>query len=222
MYLIIVGGGNVGLHLAKKLMAHDHEVLVLEKMPKQAQRLSSALGDELVFLGDGCEVSVQKQAGFGRADVVVAVTGEDEDNMVVCQMAKAFWNVKRVVARVNDPSHTKFFEQIGIDDVVSATSIIFNLVEQQITADELIPLGALNKGNIEIIEAHLSHRSPAIGKRVRELGLPNGTNVVYLLRADQGVLVSGETQLQEDDTVVALVPVEGADQLRNLLVPAKY
>lgn len=222
MYLIIVGGGNVGLHLAKKLMAHDHEVLVLEKVPKQAQKLSSALGDETVFLGDGCEVSVQKQAGFGRADVVVAVTGEDEDNMVVCQMAKAFWNVKRVVARVNDPSHSEFFRQIGIDDVVSATSIIFQLVEQQISADELVPLGALNKGNIEIVEAHLSHRSPAIGKRVRDLGLPNGTNLVYLLRGEQGVLVSGETELQEDDTVVGLVPMESAEVLRDLLIPPKY
>lgn len=222
MYLIIVGGGNVGMHLAKKLLAHNHEVLVLEKSASQAQRLSSSLGDEAVFLGDGCEVSVQKKVGFGRADVVVAVTGEDEDNMVVCQMAKTFWHVGRVVARVNDPSHSEFFKKIGIDEVVSATSIIFSLVEQHISVDEMIPVGALNRGNIEIVEAHLSHRSPAVGKRVRDLNLPASTNIVYVLRGDQGVLVSGETMFEENDTIVALVPMTSAEALMQLLSPPKY
>ncbi|MCE9559641.1 MAG: TrkA family potassium uptake protein, partial [Armatimonadetes bacterium] len=172
MYLIIIGGGNVGLHLAKKLQKSGNEVLIMEKDPRQAQRLSTMLGDDAVFLGDGCEISIQKTAGFARADVVVAVTGEDEDNMVVCQMAKNLWNVKRVIARVNDPSHESLFRKIGIDDTVSATAIIFQLLDQQISMDEIIPVGALNKGNIEVVEAHLSHRSPLVGKRIREVTLP--------------------------------------------------
>lgn len=221
MYLVLIGGGNVGLQLAKKLISRDHEVLLLEKDVRQAQRLASVLGDDAVFYGDGCEISVQKQAGFARADVVVAVTGEDEDNLVVCQMAKTLWQVKRVLARVNDPSHEEIFKQIGIDDVVSATGIIFSLLEQQIQSDEIIPVGALAKGNIEIIETVLSHRSPVINSRVRDIVLPPQTNLVWLLRNGQGVLIDGDTVLNEGDMLLALVPTDKAADLRDLLQPAR-
>lgn len=222
MYMILVGGGNVGLHLARRLLAENHEVLLMEKDPRQAQKLSTLLGDEVVYLGDGCEVSVQKAAGFGRADVVVAVTGEDEDNLVVCQMAKHLWHVKRVLARVNDPSHETVFLKIGIDQTVSSTEIIFNLIEQQISMDEMIPIGALDAGNIEVVEAHLSHRSPVLGKTVRGLNLPVGTNIVYIIRNHQGVLVGGDTELMQDDTVLALVPRDGAERLREMFHPPKF
>ncbi len=129
MYMILVGGGNVGLYLAKRLISNGHEVLLIERDPRAAQRLASQVGEENVLVGDGCEVLTQKDAGFGRADVVVAVTGEDEDNMVVCQMAKVVWHVKRVVARVNDPTHEEVFAKIGIDDTVSATGILHTLID---------------------------------------------------------------------------------------------
>lgn len=221
MYMIIVGGGNVGWQLAKRLLQREHEVLVLEKDGRQASRLAGSLGDEVVLLGDGCEVAVQKDAGFGRADVVVAVTGEDEDNLVVAQMAKSMWGVKRVLARVNDPSHETIFKALGIDDTVSATGIIFSLLEQQLTPDEVIPVGALGKGNVEIVEAMLSHRSPVVGKIVRELRLPPHTNLMWLLRGAEGRLVTGDTVLEEGDTLVALVPRDEADTLRALLIPPK-
>ena len=221
MYLILVGGGNVGLQLAKKLLARQHEVLLLEKDARQASRLASVIGDEAVLTGDGCEIAIQKLAGFNRADVVVAVTGEDEDNMVVCRMAKVVWNVERVLARVNDPSHEGIFKQIGIDDTVSATGIIFSLLEQQITPDEVIPIGALAKGNVEVVEATLSHRSPVLGKEIRELVLPPHTNIAWMVRDNEGLLVTGDTVLREGDTVVALVPRDAAADLRTLLVPVK-
>ncbi|HRI45215.1 MAG TPA: TrkA family potassium uptake protein [Fimbriimonadaceae bacterium] len=221
MYLVLVGGGNVGLQLAKRLIARGHEVLLLEKDSRQAQRLSAVLGEESVYLGDGCEIRTQKDAGFGRADIVCAVTGEDEDNLVVCQMAKTVWNVERVLARVNDPSHEQIFREIGIDDTVSATAIIFSLLEQQISMDELIPVGALAKGNIEVVEAMLGPRSPVVGKRVRDIVLPPSTNLVWLLRDDHGYGVGGDTDLQSGDTLVALVPRERAQELRDLLCPAK-
>lgn len=219
MYLILVGGGNVGLQLAKRLQARGHEVLLMEKDPRQAQRLATVLGEEAVFVGDGCEIRTQKEAGFNRADVVVAVTGEDEDNMVVCQMAKEVWNVQRVLARVNDPSHEVIFKKIGVDQTVSATSLIFTLLDQQITTDDLIPVGALAKGNIEVVEAVLSLRSPVVGSAVRELQLPAQTNIVWLIRNDQGFLVTGDTILQENDTLVALIPSTGAEALREMLAP---
>lgn len=221
MYLILVGGGNVGLQLAKRLIARGHEVLLLEKDTRQAHRLSAVLGEEAVYLGDGCEVRTQKEAGFGRADIVCAVTGEDEDNLVVCQMAKTVWNVDRVLARVNDPSHEAIFREIGIDDTVSATAIIFSLLEQQISMDELIPVGALAKGDIEVVEAQLSMRSPVAGKRVRDLTFPPQTNLVWLLRDQHGYGVNGDTELLPGDTVVGLVPRDRAQELRDLLCPAK-
>lgn len=218
MYLILVGGGNVGMQLAKRLISKGHEVLLMEKSSSQASRLASVLGEESVFVGDGCEVATQKRAGFGRADVVVAVTGEDEDNLVICQLAKAVWNVNRILARVNDPSHEDIFQKIGVNQTVSATGIIFSLLEQQITMDELIPVGALMRGNIEVVEGVLSSRSPIIGKTVRELALPVGTNIVWLIRNEQGVLVSGDTVLQGNDTILAVVPKDHAEALRDCLL----
>ncbi|MCC7102272.1 MAG: TrkA family potassium uptake protein [Fimbriimonadaceae bacterium] len=217
MYLILVGGGNVGMQLAKKLIGRGHEVLLMEKDGKQATRLATVLGEESVFVGDGCEVATQKEAGFNRADAVVAVTGEDEDNLVVCQMAKVVWNVQRVLARVNDPSHEEIFKKIGVDQTVSATSLIFSLLDQQITMDEFIQVGALAKGNIEIVELILSGRSPVLGMAVRDLTLPPKTNIIYILRKEQGLLVSGDTTFEEGDTILALVPSDQADALRGML-----
>lgn len=217
MYLILVGGGNVGVQLAKRLISREQEVLLLEKDARQAQKLANIIGDEHVMFGDGCEIHVQKAAGFGRADVVVAVTGEDEDNLIVCQLAKEVWQVDRVVARVNDPSHEEIFREIGIDDTVSATGIIFSLIEQQISTDELVPVGTLQRGHVEIVETILSNRSPLIDRRVRDLELPSGTFFVYLLRDGNGAAIDGDTVFQANDMVVALVPTERADELRHLM-----
>lgn len=218
MYMILIGGGNVGLHLAQKLLESEHEVLVMERDPRHAERVASLIGEENVMVGDGCELLTQKDAGFGRADVVVAVTGEDEDNMVVCQMAKTVWNVERVLARVNDPNHEDFFLKIGIDETVSATSIIFSLIEQQISPDVMLPIGALGRGNIEVVEVEIGTRSTLVGKRIRDLQLPPQTNIVWILRDQQGLLVTGDTVLIAHDFVVALVPRQHADELRQLFV----
>src|ERR1043165_7399959 len=162
MYMILVGGGNVGINLCKRLLTHGHEILIMEKDPRQATRIADQIGEENVLVGDGCEMLTQKDAGFGRADVVVAVTGEDEDNMVICQMAKTVWNVEKVLARVNDPDHEEIFRKIGIDETVSATGIIFALLEQQISPDVVLPIGALARGNLEVVEVELGSRSPVV------------------------------------------------------------
>lgn len=221
MYMILVGGGNVGLALAKRLLANDNEILILEKDPLQGQRLASLIGEENVAVGDGCEMLIQKEVGFGRADVVIAVTGEDEDNLVVCQMAKEVWNVDRVLARVNEPDHESIFQRVGIDDTVSATGIIYSLLEQQILTDTVLPVGALGRGNVEVVEVRLGSRSPASNKRVRELRLPPQTNIAWVLRGDAGLSVDGDTELLPDDVIVALIPRERANELREMLAPMK-
>jgi trk system potassium uptake protein TrkA len=216
MYVIIVGGGNVGTYLTKRLIADGHEALLLEKDQRQLTRLQNVLGN-VVAIGDGCEARVQREVGFGRADVVAAVTGEDEDNLIVCQMAKTTWGVERTVARVNDPAHVQLFTDLGISGVVSATTILYNLIEQEIAVGEVIPLAALRRGNIEVVEATLTARSPSVGKRVREIVLPPKSNIVWLLRGEEAMLVDGETQLQAGDLVLALVPTEHESDLRVVL-----
>lgn len=216
MYVVVVGGGKVGQYLTKRLLAESREVLLIEKSGADIEDLREQFGENVIH-GDGCEASTQREAGFQRADVVAAVTGEDEDNLVVCQMAANTWGVQRTIARVNDPSHTWLFRELGISGTVSATDVLYNLIEQEISVGQVIPIGALKMGNIEVVEVTLTDRSPSNGKRVRELSLPPKTNIVWLLRADEGMLVDGDTLLQTDDLVVVLVPTEHETLLREIL-----
>ena len=168
MYVIVVGGGKVGYYLTKQLLTEGHEVLLLEKDRRRQAALAEQMG-EVVVQGDGCEVRIMSEAGFARADVIVAVTGDDEDNLVICQMAKRKFQAPRTVARVNDPDNLVLFQKLGIDTTVSSTQIIFNLLDQQIETGEIIPLAALKNGNIEIVAITVSERSPVLGRNVKDL-----------------------------------------------------
>src|SRR5579871_1123606 len=212
MYIIIVGGGNIGYYLAKTLVAGRHEVLLLEKDRQRYRTIAEELG-EVVMQGDGCEVAHQNQAGFGRADVVVAATGSDDDNLVVCQMAKMEHNVPRTISRVNDPRNEKLFEKLGIDATVSSTKIIYNLIEQEVGGSEVIPLAALNRGNIEIVEIEIGARSPVIGREIRTLPLPHEALIISVIRDGHALLPSGDTLFELADSVIALV---GADKEHEL------
>lgn len=216
MFVVVVGGGKVGTYLAKRLLAEGKEVVLVEKDRDTYSALRPQLG-ESAMLGDGCEARVQKIAGFGRADVVAAVTGEDEDNLIIAQMALNKWGVHRTVARVNDPSHTWLFQRLGISAAVSATDVIYNLIEQQISPGQVIPLAALRLGNMEVVEITLTHRSPAVGRKIGELSLPPNSNIVWLLRKDQGMLADASTELKAGDLIVALVPTEHEAKLREIL-----
>lgn len=223
MYMIIVGGGNVGLQLAKRLLSIGHEVLVVERDSQTADRIATQIGEENVTVGDGCEMATQRDCGFGRADVVIAVTGEDEDNLIVCQMAKTVWSVKRALARVNDPSHEEIFKQVGIDETVSATGIIYSMLEQQIQPDVLMPVGTLGRGDHEVVEVELSARSPAVGKTRRDLDLPEATHIVWVFREESGGhQVDDHMVFSSGDTLVAIVPRSSAEALRRALAPPAF
>ena len=194
MYIIIVGGGNVGFYLAKTLVAANHEVLLLEKDRTRYRTISEELG-EVVMQGDGCQADQQLEAGFSRADAVVATTGSDDDNMVVCQMAKMEFSVPRTISRVNDPRNEKLFHKLGIDATVSSTKIIYNLIEQEVGGGELIPLAALNRGNIEIVEVDIGMKSPVVGREIKSLALPDEALIISVIRNDHALLPAGETVL---------------------------
>ena len=215
MYVIVVGGGKVGYYLTKQLLTEDHEVLLLEKDRRRQAMLSEQLG-EVVVQGDGCEVRIMTEAGFGRADVIVAVTGDDEDNLVICQMAKKKFQAPRTVARVNDPANRVLFEKLGIDTTVSSTQIIFNLLEQQIEPGEVIPLGALRNGNIEVVAINVSERSPVLNRNVKDLPLPGNALIISLVRADLAMLPQGDVRFEAGDTVIAMVVADEEPQLRRI------
>jgi len=215
MYVIVVGGGKVGYYLSKQLLAEGHEVLLLEKDRRRHALVAEELGDVAVQ-GDGCEVRVMREAGFGRADVIVAVTGDDEDNLVICQMAKASFETPRTVARVNNPENQVLFQRLGIDTTVSSTQIIFNLIEQQIEPGEVIPLGALRNGNIEVVAISVSEKSPVLSKSVRSLPLPGHSLIISLVRNDNAVLPESDTIFIANDTVIVLVHAADEPRLREI------
>ena len=165
MYIIVVGGGKVGYYLAKELVEEGNEVLIIEKDAAKAERIAEELGD-ISLRGDGCEASTMEMAGFGRADMVIAVTGDDEDNLVTCQVAKAKFKVPRTIARINNPKNEEIFKKLGIDTTVSATTAILSQIEQELPTHPLIPLLTLKGGGLEIVEVKVPENSAVVGKRI--------------------------------------------------------
>ena len=219
MYVIVVGGGKIGYYLTKKLLTEGHEVLLLEKDRRRQAGMAEQLG-EVVMQGDGCEVRIMAEAGFGRADVIVAVTGDDEDNLVICQMAKKNFQAPRTVARVNDPANMVLFDKLGIDTTVSSTQIIFNLLEQQIEPGEIIPLGALKNGNIEVVAINVSDRSPVLGQTIQDLRLPGNALIISVVRDDNAMIPQKDTRFENGDSVIAMVVAEEEPRLRHIFAEA--
>ena len=213
MYVIVVGAGKVGYYLAKTLIQEGHEVLLIEKDRKTVEALTEQLG-ELIVHGDGCEIRTMSEVGMGRANVVVAVTGDDEDNLVICQMAKRRFGVTRTIARVNDPNNEQLFKELGIDQTVSSTRIIFNLLEQQIEPGQVIPLAALKKGEIEVVEANITSGSSVAGMKIGQLDLPPNTLIISVIRDDHAMIPHADTKLREGDSVIAMIKAEREKDLR--------
>ena len=166
MYIIVAGGGKVGFYLARELIAQGHEVLIIEKDRARVEEIANELGN-VVLKGNADEASVLADAGGNRADVVVAVTGDDEDNLVICQVAKRRFNVWRTVARINNPTNERIFRLLGIDATVSSTEVILSVIEQEIPSQTLVPLLRRRTTDVEIVEATLPAGSPLDGLALR-------------------------------------------------------
>lgn len=216
MYIIVVGGGKVGYYLSKKLLEEGHEVLLVEKDIKKSGFIREEIGD-IVFQGDGCEMRNMKEMGMERADIVAAVTGDDEDNLVVCQLAKKKFNVKRVISRVNNPKNEEIFKKLGVDEIVNGTKIIYSLIDQEVDSQKPVSIIPLKLGNIEIAEIQLMKNSASVGKKVKDLTLPEESTLAAILRSGSIIFPRGETTLQEGDTVFALTLPDKEAALRKLL-----
>jgi trk system potassium uptake protein TrkA len=214
---VIVCGGKVGFYLAKELVEANHEVLIIERNAQKCAEIQEELG-EIVMRGDGCEAAIQDQAGSGRADLLLAVTGEDEDNLVASQVAKHVFNVPRAVARINNPKNELIFRKLGIDSTVSATSAIMSHIEQELPSHELISLMKLRKG-FEIVEIKVPGTSAIIGKTVRDILLPHQSLIWGIVDAEGNPKApTPETTVHADDEIVAVTPKESEEALRVALI----
>jgi len=220
MFIIVAGGGKVGYHLARALVA-DHEVLVIEVDMQRVDFISEELGAEVVMHGDACDAATMERAGMERADLVVAVTGDDQDNLTFCQISKAKFNVPRAVARINNPQNELLFRKLGIDSTVSATNLIMGHIEQELPWRGLIPLMTLQRAGLEIVEIRVPPDSINVGHRVRELLLPQGSLLCLVIDADGTPhLPAQDTTIHADDILVAVTSIEDEETLRNALTSA--
>ncbi len=217
MYIIIVGAGKVGYHLGRLLMAEHHEVMVIEKDRSKVDLLSIEFHDAIME-GDGSTVETLKEAGANRADVVVAATGNDEDNLVTCQITKLVFLRPRTIARVNNPRNEELFAGLGVDASVSGTKIINAIIQEQVKAgDMMIPLLTLKAGDVEIVEVELSRSSHIVKKKIKELSLPSGSIFIAVIRGEEVLIPYGETEFQPEDKVLALVKRTSEQALREML-----
>ena len=220
MFVIVVGGGKVGYYLTKELIESGHEVVLLEKDPARASQIADEIGS-VVLARDGCEGTYLAEAGANRADIVAAVTGDDEDNLVICQMAKHHFSVPRTIARVNNPQNERLFRQLGVDEIISPTRMILGSIEQDIPVHELLHLGALGGGELEIIEAQLQAGSPAVGRTPRELELPEGCALFAVVRDGVPTPLRPDTVLRTGDKVIAIGRTECETLLHEQLIGAE-
>jgi trk system potassium uptake protein TrkA len=215
MYIIIIGGGKVGYHLAKALLAEGHEVLVLEKDANRSELICNELGS-VCIRGDGCEVAILAEAGTGRADMLIAVTGDDEDNLVACQVAKHKFNVPRTIARINNPKNETIFKKLGIDITVSSTNIILEYIEEKVPTHPLTHLLSIIDKGLEIVEVKIPPQSPTVGKQIKELPLPQGSALFLIIRSQQKPFVpTGDAILQAEDQIIAVTSPEAEEALRT-------
>ena len=216
MRVAIAGAGNVGRHIASDLRDAGHEVLLIEQDPDLVGRLRPTLDVEW-FIADACEVTSLQEAGLEKVDVVVAATGDDEDNLVVSLLAKQEFAVPRVVARVNHPTNQWLFNEAwGVDVSVSTPHLLTALVEEAVSVGSLVRL--LQFEDARLVEVTLAGDSPAVSRPIRELDLPRDATVVAVIRDRHVVVPRGETTLQANDEVLVLVTPESEDEVTALLV----
>jgi len=217
MYIIIIGGGRVGYHLTKALLNEDHEVTIVEKNANFCQIINDELGGICVH-GDGCEAATLAEIGTGRADILIAVTGDDEDNLVACQVAKHKFNVSRTIARIRNPQNEVIFKKLGIDVTVSSTNIILEHIEEEVLVQPLTHLLTIRDKGLEIVEVKIPPGSTTIGKPIKKLSLPQGSRLALIIRKERKPRVpTSDTILRDGDRVIAITTPESEEALRATL-----
>jgi trk system potassium uptake protein TrkA len=220
MYIVIAGGGKVGFHLAEELLNENHEVLVIERESGRAAQVREELAGN-VLTGDSCEATTLDTAGVARADLVAAVTGDDEDNLVICDIAR-YRGVPRTIARINNPKNELLFRKRGIETTISATHAVLAQIEQELPTQQMIALLQLHSG-LELVEIKLPETSTVVGRGVRDILLP-AESLISLIVDPGGVprMPSGDTRLSAGDALVVVSRKESLEILREQLIGSTH
>ena len=218
MYVLIAGGGLIGANLARSLLRAGHEVTLIEQRRDRFEQLADEL-EHVVVQGDATELFILERAGIQRPpSIVVAVTGDDEDNIVICQLAREKYGVDKVIARVNDPRNQVHFDLLGISPTVCATSSIMALIEHEVPEHGLVHLLELPKENVEIVEVQIPPGADCTGTPIARLELPEGARLISVKRDGQFELAADATTLRAGDQVIAILQPGKEDELRRVLL----
>ena len=217
-YVVIIGGGKVGFYLARHLIERDYEVTLVEKDPVRAEWIEHQVGTVAVMVGDGDEMAFLATTGIERAGVVVACTGDDEDNLVACQLAKGKFGVERTIARVNNPVNVNVFTALGVDVPVSATELLMGLIESEISGSGLVRGVAVKASGANLVDVKLPDMSRLVGTRLRDLPLPDGDLVVCVVRDGEPVVAQSDEVLREHDELIIYSRRLDVESVRESLI----
>jgi trk system potassium uptake protein TrkA len=218
MYVIVAGGGKIGANVTRSLLRLGHEVTLIEQRRDRFEQLEDEF-EHQVQRGDATELYVLERAGIARPpDVLLALTGDDEDNMIIGQIAREKYRVPKVIARVNDPRNQSHFDLLGISPTICATSSVMALVEHEVPEHDLIHLLELRGENLEIVEVQIDSDSPSAGRSVEALSLPEGSRLISVMRNGQAEIAVGSTVLEAGDQVLAILESGKEDELRRVLL----
>ena len=221
MFVIIVGGGNTGSHLARQLIEEGHQVKLIEERPEIIERLANEIPPEALVIGDGSSPAVLESAGISRAQVLAAVTGEDETNLVVTTLARFEFKVPRTIARVNNPKNEWLFTpDMGVDAKLNQTDILAKLIEEEMSLGDMITLIKLRRGEYSVVEEKLSPGSKAVGVPLRDLPLPETCVIAAVIRGGKVVTPRGNLEFEVGDEVLAVVGNSSLHTLQDLFAPA--
>jgi trk system potassium uptake protein TrkA len=215
MYIMIIGGGKVGYYLAKTLGPDKHKIVLIEEdmdMCLKVVNELSELGIKVIH-GDGTDIEYLRDAEIEKADIFIAVTGGDENNLVACQLAKQYFAVPRTIARVNNPKNINVFKQLGVDSVVSSTALIADIIELEVDYACINNLLSLNVGNIRIKELDVMQHSLAANKKISDLKMPEGAIIISIIRGQNVIVPDGQTVMKPDDHVIALANSDRFERL---------
>ena len=218
MYVIVVGGGKVGSYLGEDLIRRGHEVTLVEKDRARCERMTDRTGAPAIW-GDGCDPAILEEAGADRADVVIADTGHDEDNLTICQVAKEIFGVKRTIARANNTKNEESLLRLGVDSIINSTELVAHLIEAELSTSDIIPLIELRQAAHELVKVTLTESAPAAGKEVKDLDLPPDCLLVAVVREEQVLIPHGTTTLLPGDSVLAITSQEALPALSSLFSP---
>jgi trk system potassium uptake protein len=214
MYIVIVGGGKVGYYLVKTLLPYKHKIVVIEPVKHICKLLANEL-KVAVMNGDGTDIEKLKEINIEKADIFIAVTGKDEDNLIACQLAKRKFGVKRTITRVNNPKNIKVFEKLGVDSVFSSTSIIAELIEKEVDYSGIKTLLKLKSGKIVLNEISIKNTSPVCNKTLKDIEIPKNCVVISVIRDEEVIIPNGFTTLQEGDCIISVSSEDDQHELKE-------